>query len=168
MEVSLRDRRIILIFSCGAVAVILFTLTRIIEYENIELKENWNTLLFSVSIALIGICLFTLRRIGSYKEFIDSLELLIFLVIPTIALIPILSEPKINVIIFAPVYLGAVIGWLLLTKTYLVKPMSEGKEKKYTHGNVNIIWGMLMIYGAIFIGIFIFFIIPFFINPPPQ
>jgi len=156
----------VLVLIC-IVTAIVFALLSYFDHQNKEL-EKWNEVFVSISVSAIGVTLFTLRKYGLYKELFDSLELLMFLILPTITLIPVLSDQKSNVILFVPVYLGAVIGWLLLVKSYLIKPMPENIEKRFTHRVTNVMFGILMYIGAAVIWLFIFFIIPYFINPPPQ
>lgn len=167
MQISLKSKPIILVLGCGMGAVILSLLTQHMDFENSQENEKWDSLFFSMSISLIGIALFTLRRIGQFTEFIESLELLIFLILPVLALMPALIQDPMNLAIFFPVYFFAVISWLLIVKYFFVDHMKKSKEKRYTESNVKILWGMLMLFGAMALGIFIFITLPYLVNSPP-
>jgi len=166
-EITVKDRRIIFILLCGSVAVGLILFSNYYEFEDKEFDDQIDGVFVSVGLSLLGLILFVFRRMGFFKEFTESLELLIFLAIPVIGLIPVLSEPKVNIILFAPIWFGIAIVWFLSVKYFFVKHIKKEKEKKYTDYNVKLIWGMLMVFGAMFVGIFIFFIVPFFVNPLP-
>lgn len=164
---SIRDRRIIFIFLAGSVAITLMMITQYTSHENKEFEQTFDSLFIAVSLSLLGLILFVFRRLGVFAEFSESMELMLLLIIPTFSVIPLLSKQPVNLWFFGPIFFGVSIVWFLSVKYFFVQHIKKEKERKAIDSTMKLLWGMLMIFGAMFIGIFIFFIVPFFVNPPP-
>lgn len=98
-----------------------------------ETKDEDKTLdnfLFTTNVSIFGIIFMIIKKAFKEKYIIDSLQILIFVMIPFSAFIPFLSDPKIFWIIF-PAYFVSVITWFLATDHFLIGKGIKINETQY-------------------------------------
>src|SRR3972149_10690003 len=82
---------IVIAWATGSITLVLYAYPQMPEIE-----QEQKAFIFVLTVSLIGILLMFLKRKGLNKYTIESFELLFLFILPSIALIPVLAEPKIH------------------------------------------------------------------------
>ena len=146
--ISKKQTRIIgvIIIVAWVISSITFSLYVLPELPDISKEEK--TFYFALAFSIFSFVFIILKKKGLNKYSIESFELLFIMIIPTVAVFPLLLEPRVHVLIFLFIYPGVVISWLFLSKHVILKDFSdkeidkEEKEKAFSH--IKAMWGYLM------------------------
>lgn len=98
--------------------------------ETKEEDKILDNFLFTTNVSIFGIIFMIIKKAFKEKYIIDSLQILIFVMIPFSAFIPFLSDPKIFWVIF-PAYFASVIMWFLSTDHFLIGKGTKINEIEY-------------------------------------
>lgn len=152
----------ILIIITWTIGSILFSFYLLPTLPNLD--KDQKTFFFTLAFSSFGIVFIYLKRKGLNPYSIESFELLFIMILPTIALIPLLTEPKIYLTSFLFIYPGVVIIWFFLAKNLIVGKISDVKERENALSSVKLTWGYLMALLIPIMVLYIGVIFPFFIN----
>jgi hypothetical protein len=142
------DRKIKIILATADIGIGAFLVYQILFHGfTIAINYELQQLIFASGASGIGITLLYWKRLKEYNpKFVKLIELLLYLVAPTVASIPLLA--KVNYFLILIVCYTVPIGWFNfgLIKIGTTSDKEEEKKNELTRKTIGIMIGMLMVF----------------------
>jgi hypothetical protein len=154
---------VILIGANIGIGILLYFLSTIVFQEFPKLDSKLKDLITMSILAVLGLTLFAIRdKRGVDKNLVDSLEVLLLIIFPTISAFALFTKPSEKFIFATIPYFITVSLWYVffvrriykkkemvdsnLLNRDLVNEISDKKASKSTH-SLTVLWGILIVYG---------------------
>jgi Na+/H+ antiporter NhaC len=116
--------------------------------------QNVNNFLSILVISLVGVLIFIMKRKNLWNKYaLDSMELLIIMIMPCAAVIPLLSKPIWYLWFFSLIYFGTILVWyyigLKIANDAEEKEDDNKKKSKEVFWFNSKMWVVLIIIGIV-------------------
>ncbi len=159
-----RKQKILLILSIIGFCIALFLVSNFSQKAYAKLDRDWQILSSTIAFSAIGLVIFAIReRKGLDKDFVEAMEVLILIIIPTTDAIYLFKSPISNLTLAFIPYFVIICAWFgffvrrIYSKNELkdvnmlnreVLTVEDERRKKKTVISLTVWWCLLMLYGV--------------------